>query len=103
MSAMEQFTSLTYNQLCKVAHFYRLHGYSYFKGEAEMINFMYDNKIEIPNYVLKEKPRRRGRPLAKPKSSYFVDENGDLKEVSCAGDPYMVNQDLIAFKSWLIN
>lgn len=74
MSDIATYDNLTFKQLCEVARYNKLHGYSYLRGKAAMVNFMYDNKVEIPDYVLNEIRNKVGRPLGGPKTigGYYV-------------------------------
>lgn len=83
---IETYHSLTVHQLWEVARYNRLHGYSNMRSKAALVNFMYDNKVDIPDYLFTDKKKRVGRPLGKPRQSdkkaYYCDDNGNIIEVT---------------------
>ena len=61
--SIELYNSLTIKQLNEIARYHLLHGFNRFRIKAAMVNFLHDNQVEIPDYVLNQKRNKVGRPF----------------------------------------
>ena len=99
MIPIESYNSLSLKQLHNLCRYHSLAGYSNMRIKSQLVVFIYDQQLDIPDFILYEKKRKVGRPMGssnrRPIDPYLYMEKFTQESTEIYTDNVLPNECLV--------